>query len=364
MFDDQIRLRLAQLLQRVVAGQHGAGMNAAMLRGLDVVLHVADEQRFVRHEPVFGEDFVDFFALVQNIGVRPVKEGVEAGHAALDQKMVAVDGAQHERAQLAGAAKFKKIARVRQFRNRILDFAVMAVEPVFQLRQRHVRRVAVIKIRERQGKFRAKFLQRHFRAAGLGENKIGRLPDGGQIVHQRARPVENDVANHAGNLTARTHRMHKINKFSAYSRVSFGKDSFAFFAFIAFKICPPCSSPSTNRSACCRSSPATARRTARWRNLVSPKTFIPIGRLDADSEGLLLLSDEPEWNERLLHPRHAHEREYWAQVERIPTPEALKKLATRRFHSRPENPAVPRVDSGAATGSNVSVRSGGSAERR
>jgi 23S rRNA pseudouridine2457 synthase len=56
------------------------------------------------------------------------------------------------------------------------------------------------------------------------------------------------------------------------------------------------------------------------------KNVYPIGRLDADSEGLLLLSDEPEWNERLLHPRHAHEREYWAQVERIPTPEALKKL--------------------------------------
>jgi 23S rRNA pseudouridine2457 synthase len=58
-----------------------------------------------------------------------------------------------------------------------------------------------------------------------------------------------------------------------------------------------------------------------------PKNVYPIGRLDADSEGLLLLSDEPEWNKRLLHPHHAHEREYWAQVERIPTPEALKKLA-------------------------------------
>jgi 23S rRNA pseudouridine2457 synthase len=58
-----------------------------------------------------------------------------------------------------------------------------------------------------------------------------------------------------------------------------------------------------------------------------PKNVYPIGRLDADSEGLLLLSDEPKWNERLLHPRHAHEREYWAQVERIPAPEALKKLA-------------------------------------
>ncbi|MGD0744869.1 MAG: pseudouridine synthase [Verrucomicrobiota bacterium] len=58
-----------------------------------------------------------------------------------------------------------------------------------------------------------------------------------------------------------------------------------------------------------------------------PKNVYAIGRLDADSEGLLLLSDEPEWNERLLHPRHAHEREYWAQVERIPTPGALKRLA-------------------------------------
>lgn len=57
-----------------------------------------------------------------------------------------------------------------------------------------------------------------------------------------------------------------------------------------------------------------------------PKNVYAIGRLDADSEGLLLLSDEPVWNEKLLHPRHAHEREYWAQVERIPAPDALKKL--------------------------------------
>src|SRR5262249_17237936 len=57
-----------------------------------------------------------------------------------------------------------------------------------------------------------------------------------------------------------------------------------------------------------------------------PKSVYPIGRLDADSEGLLLLSDEAELNERLLHPRNAHEREYWAQVERVPAPEALAKL--------------------------------------
>lgn len=57
-----------------------------------------------------------------------------------------------------------------------------------------------------------------------------------------------------------------------------------------------------------------------------PRNVYPIGRLDADSEGLLLLSDEAELNQRLLHPRHAHEREYWVQVERIPSIESLCEL--------------------------------------
>jgi 23S rRNA pseudouridine2457 synthase len=59
-----------------------------------------------------------------------------------------------------------------------------------------------------------------------------------------------------------------------------------------------------------------------------PPGVYPIGRLDADSEGLLLLSDEPEWNQRLLHPGKGHERVYWAQVERIPAEEALNRLRT------------------------------------
>lgn len=57
-----------------------------------------------------------------------------------------------------------------------------------------------------------------------------------------------------------------------------------------------------------------------------PKNVYAIGRLDADSEGLLLLSDEAELNERLLHPKHAHRRTYWVQVERIPSSAALQQL--------------------------------------
>jgi 23S rRNA pseudouridine2457 synthase len=58
-----------------------------------------------------------------------------------------------------------------------------------------------------------------------------------------------------------------------------------------------------------------------------PKNIYPIGRLDADSEGLLLLSDEAELNECLLHPKHGHRRTYWAQVERVPSAESLGRLA-------------------------------------
>ncbi|HEY0947364.1 MAG TPA: pseudouridine synthase [Opitutaceae bacterium] len=68
---------------------------------------------------------------------------------------------------------------------------------------------------------------------------------------------------------------------------------------------------------------------SRWRTLADfdlPKRVYPLGRLDADSEGLLLLSDEPGLNTRLLDPRHAHRREYWAQVEGAPTDDALARL--------------------------------------
>src|SRR6187549_12897 len=58
-----------------------------------------------------------------------------------------------------------------------------------------------------------------------------------------------------------------------------------------------------------------------------PPHVYPIGRLDADSEGLLLLSDEASLNAKLLKPEHQHRRVYWSQVERVPTVEAMTALA-------------------------------------
>lgn len=50
------------------------------------------------------------------------------------------------------------------------------------------------------------------------------------------------------------------------------------------------------------------------------------GRLDYDSEGLMILTDDGKLNHMLTHPKHGHPRTYWVQVENIPDEAALNKL--------------------------------------
>lgn len=58
-----------------------------------------------------------------------------------------------------------------------------------------------------------------------------------------------------------------------------------------------------------------------------PAGVYPAGRLDHDSEGLLLLTDDAGLGHRLTDPRFGHPRTYWVQVERVPDAEALSRLA-------------------------------------
>jgi len=57
-----------------------------------------------------------------------------------------------------------------------------------------------------------------------------------------------------------------------------------------------------------------------------PKDVYPVGRLDHDSEGLLVLTNDTQLNHRVLHPSFAHKREYWVQVNGSITPEAIHEL--------------------------------------
>lgn len=65
----------------------------------------------------------------------------------------------------------------------------------------------------------------------------------------------------------------------------------------------------------------------------------PVGRLDWDSEGLMLLTNNGPLQHRLANPRFGHQRTYWVQVERIPDPEAINKLCTgveiQNYRTRP-----------------------------
>lgn len=62
-------------------------------------------------------------------------------------------------------------------------------------------------------------------------------------------------------------------------------------------------------------------------DFIFPKDIYPVGRLDADSEGLLLLTNDNYLKTKLLEPRNLHERTYYVQVEGEITNEACERLA-------------------------------------
>jgi 23S rRNA pseudouridine2457 synthase len=76
----------------------------------------------------------------------------------------------------------------------------------------------------------------------------------------------------------------------------------------------------------CKFRPEPGRRTLA--DFVPLADVYPAGRLDTDSEGLLLLTDDGALQARIANPKHKLAKVYWAQVEGIPTAAALEALRT------------------------------------
>ena len=76
-------------------------------------------------------------------------------------------------------------------------------------------------------------------------------------------------------------------------------------------------------------------------DLLKPIKFrlFPVGRLDWNSEGLLLLTNDGELAQRLLHPRFHIRRIYLAKVEGIPTAQSLLRLTNADDHQLPQSVA-------------------------
>lgn len=75
--------------------------------------------------------------------------------------------------------------------------------------------------------------------------------------------------------------------------------------------------------------------------------FYPAGRLDTDSEGLVLLTNDGRLQHRISNPKFKLPKLYWAQVEGVPTPDALQQLRTGvliRNHQTTQPASVTVID--------------------
>jgi len=84
-----------------------------------------------------------------------------------------------------------------------------------------------------------------------------------------------------------------------------------------------------------------------------PRVF-PVGRLDLDTEGLLLLTNDGDLTQLLTHPRHGVEKEYYVEVEGTPTPASLRALrAGVELDDGPTRPARVNLVQESATGTSA-----------
>src|SRR5262249_35024088 len=92
----------------------------------------------------------------------------------------------------------------------------------------------------------------------------------------------------------------------------------------------------------CQFTDAAGRATLK--EIVPVPGVYPVGRLDRDSEGLLLLTDDGALAHRITDPRFGHPRTYLAQVERIPAEDALDALRKGlRLSDGPTRPVLAEL---------------------
>ena len=157
--EEQVGVRALQLCQRIVAGQHGATDHARMTRRLDIVHHVADEDRLGGVEIVLGQQMQDDLPLVERLHVGLLEILLHVEPAALRLEMLAVDGAEQEGRHFARLEVIEKIERMRQRRNAGLQDLERGMVVVVELGQLQLGQVLLVEVGEREIELFPEFLR-------------------------------------------------------------------------------------------------------------------------------------------------------------------------------------------------------------
>jgi len=93
MLDNIIRLAPSKLFEAIITRQYGTGKNPALLRRLDVMLHITDKEGFVALQCVLLKKFQNLRALVPHSRIRPFKESIKTILRTLRREVFLMDSA-------------------------------------------------------------------------------------------------------------------------------------------------------------------------------------------------------------------------------------------------------------------------------
>ena len=201
ILDDGVGPGLAKLREAIITSQDGTGVGAAMFGGIDVVLHVADEERLGGIESVFRKEFVDFFSFVPDLDVRSLEVVVPVQGFDLDGVVIAVNGAEQERSNPVGCAELEEWFGVRERLDAMLHLLKFPVEPLFELGQGDIRGMLFVESCEGEAEGGAELVERHRWFIEFFEDMIGGLPHGGKVIDQCSGPVEDDISDHGAGMS-------------------------------------------------------------------------------------------------------------------------------------------------------------------
>lgn len=161
--------------------------------GFDIVNHIADEGGLGRIEGVGGEDFADFFPLVQNFDVGLLEGVADAEAGGLGFEMGALDGAEEEGAAAGAGAEVEELAGTGKKADVVLKAGEEALVEDFQALGAGLGEEFRVEAQEREAEVGAELFERHFGTPVVAEDGVCGLNNGTEVVDQGAGPIEDDV---------------------------------------------------------------------------------------------------------------------------------------------------------------------------